>query len=152
MSLYDVDTSLLTCTLDKKLNTQTEGAVKRREPGISQLARSYNDMCKQLSTLKDQGRAPRNVVLLQPVKTKGLFDRDVDDDIWQEIGLDDVDGDTPVPAWLGNQDVRDGIKLCLEFDRCQEEEARLRRERTAMQEWAREEWACLAIAEATHGM
>ena len=89
-------------------------------------------------------------MLPQPVKTKGLFDLDVDDEIWQEIGLD-VDEDRSIPAWLGNQDVRDGIKLRLELDRCQEEEMRLRRERTAMQEWAREEWACLAIAETKCG-
>jgi hypothetical protein len=126
-----------------------EGAVKRREPGISQLARTYNDLCQQLRTLSEQGRAPRNVVLPQPVKIKGLFDLDIDDEIWQEIGLDDED--VPIPAWLGDQKVRDGIKLCLEFDRCLEEERRLRRERTAMQEWMREEWACLAAAEAIHG-
>jgi hypothetical protein len=128
---------------------QMEGAFKRREPGISQLARTYNDLCQQLRTLSEQGRAPRNAVLPQPVKIKGLFDLDIDDEIWQEIGLDDED--VPIPAWLGDQKVHDGIKLCLEFDRCLEEEKRLCRERTAMQEWMREEWACLAAAEATHG-
>ena len=100
--------------LDKKLNTQMEGAVKRREPGIPQLARTYNGLCQQLRTLSDQGQAPRNVVLPQPVEIKGLFDLDVDDEIWQEIGLDDED--VSIPAWLGDLDVRDGIKLCLEFD------------------------------------
>jgi hypothetical protein len=135
--------------LDKKLNTQMEGAVKRREPGISQLARTYNDLCQQLRTLSDQGQAPRNVVLPQLVKIKGLFDLDVDDEIWQEISLDDED--VSIPAWLGDQNVRDGIKLCLDFDRCVEEEQRLQRERTAMQEWMREEWACLAAAEVNHG-
>jgi hypothetical protein len=135
--------------LDKKLDTQMEGAVKRREPGITQLARSYNDLCQQLRTLSNQGKAPRNTVLPQPVKIKGLFDLDVDDEIWQEIGLDEED--VSVPAWLGDQNVRNGIKLCLEFDRCVEEKQRLRRERTTMQEWMREEWACLAAAETNHG-
>lgn len=135
--------------LDEKLNTQLESGVNRREPGISQLARTYNDLCQQLRTLSDQGHAPRNVVLPQPVKIKGLFDLDVDDEIWQEIGLDDED--VSIPAWLGDQNVRDGIKFCLEFDRCVEEKQRLCRERSAMQEWMREEWACLAAAEAIHG-
>ena len=36
--------------------------------------------------------------------------------------------------------VREGIKLLLEHDRCEEEEVRLLRERHAMQEWIREEW------------
>ncbi|KAG2155941.1 uncharacterized protein EDB93DRAFT_1073135, partial [Suillus bovinus] len=56
---------------------------------------------------------------------------DVDDDIWQDIGLDD---DTLNPlAWLSDNTVRNGIWLQLEVDWCNEEEARLMRERTVIQ-------------------
>jgi hypothetical protein len=71
-----------------------------------------------------------------------MFKLDVDDDIWQDVGLDD-DGEGPIPRWLGDEDVRDGIKNFLELDRCGEEEIRLRKERCAMQEWMMEEWTCI---------
>ena len=136
--------------LDKKLSTHTEGSVNHREPGILQLAKTYNDLCEKLRTLSKAARAPRNAILPQPVKTQGLFELDVDDEIWQDTGLGD-DECHPTPPWLVDQDVRDGIKLCLELDRCREEETRLRRERVAMQEWLREEWECLIRAEGIHG-
>jgi len=68
----------------------------------------------------------------------------VDDDIWQDIGLnDDYDGSSIVPDWLGNEKVRVGIKSLLELERCEEEQRRLLYERLAMQEWMLEEWFIL---------
>jgi hypothetical protein len=52
-----------------------------------------------------------------------------------------VDG--PIPRWLGDESVRDGIKALLGLDRCCEEETRLRKERCALQEWMMEEWTCV---------
>jgi hypothetical protein len=52
-----------------------------------------------------------------------------------------VDG--PIPRWLGDENVRDGIKALLELDRCCEEETRLCKERCALQEWMMEEWTCV---------
>ena len=88
--------------------------------------------------------------MLQPVRTKGLFELDVDDEIWQDIGLRD-DQSHPTLPLLVNQDVCNGIKLCLELDQCREEEMRLCKERVAMQEWLHEEWECLICAEGIHG-
>ena len=51
-----------------------------------------------------------------------LFSLDVDDDIWQDIGLTETDESTDPPLWLCNEDVRTGIKVMLELDRCLEEE------------------------------
>jgi hypothetical protein len=65
--------------------------------------------------------------------------------------LDDAhDGGKP-PRWLGDEDVRQGIKSLLEYDRCEEEEARIIRERIAMQEWMQEEWNIVLAAQATAG-
>ena len=48
-----------------------------------------------------------------------LFKLDVDNDIWQDIGLtDDNDEDLDIPAWLGDEYVRTGIKFLLELDGC----------------------------------
>lgn len=80
---------------------------------------------------------------------EGLFDLDVDDDIWLDIGLgyDDDDADVSVPPlWLSNDSVRVGIRAMLDRDRCLEERQRLLDERSAMQEWFSEEWTVVTRA------
>ena len=51
-----------------------------------------------------------------------LFSLDVDDDIWQDIGLTETDNSGDPPLWLCDENVRDGIRAMLEQDRCLEEE------------------------------
>jgi hypothetical protein len=69
-----------------------------------------------------------------------LFSLDVDDAIWQDIGLDESgDVDEP-PLWLCDEMVRKGIQGVLLRDRCDEEFYFLRRERRALHEWFAEEW------------
>jgi hypothetical protein len=57
-----------------------------------------------------------------------LFSLDVDDGIWQDIGLDETaDTDVP-PLWLSDKKVRKGIQGVLLRDRCDEEFCYLRHE------------------------
>lgn len=81
-----------------------------------------------------------------------LFSLDVDDDIWQDIGLTETDGSTDPPLWLCNEQVRAGIKAMLEMDRCLEEEPRLQLEHQSLQEWFAEEWAIVKRAIDATGM
>jgi hypothetical protein len=71
----------------------------------------------------------------------------VDDAIWQDVGLNDVDGDPP--RWLTDDKVRSGIRAMLQKDRCQEEAPRLLRERGHLQIWFATEWkvVCELIAD-----
>ena len=68
-----------------------ESAVKRREPGILKLAQTYNALCKQMSDLIKRNQAPQSAVAPEQIKSDGLFKLDVDDDIWQDVGLQDAD-------------------------------------------------------------
>lgn len=133
-----------------KLDAHTKSSAKHRKPGIVKLAKTYNNLCKELTDLKRQGKAPRNAIVPDFIETHGLFDLDIDDNIWQDVGLDDA-SQGPIPPWMGDNDVREGIKVLLEHDRCLEEESRLRRERSAMQEWLREEWDSIQLARAKEG-
>lgn len=110
-------------------------------------------MCEELASLIKRRKGLPGAVPPTPIARDGLFKLDVDDDIWQDIGLNDEDtGDTDVPLWLGNDDVREGIRARLELDRCVEEEDRLGKERCAMQEWMAEEWDVLKEAQANGSM
>ncbi|KZV85254.1 hypothetical protein EXIGLDRAFT_580325, partial [Exidia glandulosa HHB12029] len=70
---------------------------------------------------------------------KKLFRLDVDDDIWQEdpgLGPQD-EGD--LPQWQVDRDVREGIIMFLERQRCLEEVERLNAEARALLGWWLEE-------------
>lgn len=103
-----------------------------------------------MATLIRQKRAPRNSIAPVKIEMEGLFDLDVDDDIWLDIGLgygDDDDGNSSVPPlWLSNDKVRAGIRAMLDRDRCLEEQKRLLDEQSAMQEWFSEEWTVVTTA------
>lgn len=137
----NTDSSLVT---DRKLREHTESAVKRRQPTISKLAAEYNKLCAQIEKLIREQKAPRGSIAPLPIPPKGLWQLDVDDAIFQDVGLDeredDADGDGHPPPWLCDDKVRDGIKALLELDRCGEEDARLRRENLALRVWFKEEW------------
>lgn len=94
--------------------------------------------------------APVTAVAPKPIPRDGLFALDVDDDIWQDVGLDE-DQHMEVPRWLSDDKVREGIRVLLEHDRCTEEEHRVLMERVALQMWFREEWLCLNHALLANG-
>jgi len=130
-----------------KLEKHAQTQLKRKEPGIQSTAKKYNKLCSDLSKMIDKGKAPRGATAPLLIKLDGLFKLDVDDDIWQDIGLtDETDDILEIPAWLGNNSVRDGIKALLEDDRCVEEMKRVKHERVCMQEWFQEEWVVVQVA------
>ena len=115
--------------------------MKRHEPNIQKLAREYNRLCTEIAKLISEKRAPNHAVAPHQIDLDCLFDLDVDDDIWQDVGLDeDESPDQQPPPWMSEESVRDGIRALLELDRCWEEEARLVHERRALQIWFSEEW------------
>ncbi|KAG1853811.1 hypothetical protein C8R48DRAFT_610440 [Suillus tomentosus] len=80
------------------------------KPAILKLVSTYNDLCTQLQSLIHQRRAPPSAIPPHPIAREGIFLLDVDDEIWQDIGLDND-------------------------DHCVEEETHLMREWSVMQEW-----------------
>ncbi|KAJ7289894.1 hypothetical protein C8J57DRAFT_1214211 [Mycena rebaudengoi] len=132
---------------DVTLDSHTESAVKRREPTIKKLNVEYNKLCTQMAQLIATNAAPKGAIAPVRIESEGLFQLDVDDGIWQDVGLDDdEEGNGEPPAWLSNEDVRSGIKAMLEYDRANEENIRLRKERRAIQVWFAEEWEVHRLA------
>ncbi|KAF8180492.1 hypothetical protein K438DRAFT_1768400 [Mycena galopus ATCC 62051] len=127
---------------EQKLYSHTEAAVKRREKGIQNLALEYNKQCAKVAQLIRTKNAPRGALAPRPIPDGQLWKLDVDDEIWEDVGLDDdeTEQQTTPPLWLCDDGVRAGIKALLQFDRCKEEDIRLKKERAALQVWFAEEW------------
>ena len=124
--------------------------MKRREPGIVNLVKRYNDLCAQMENLIRQRQAPAGALAPIPLPREHLFTLDIDHAIWEDVGLDDYTGEgglaTAVPRWLGDDHVRKGIRAMLQLDRCNEEDDRLSREVVRLGEWADVEWRAIGAA------
>lgn len=133
--------------VEHKLRNHTEAQSKKRDPHTVNLVKQYNELCEKIANLIEHGRAPAGVIAPASIPLKGLFDMNVDSEIWFEHGLGD---DDDVPRWMKEEDIRKGIIALIDLDRCAEEESRILSERQAMQEWFAEEWDlhCQAIRNA----
>jgi hypothetical protein len=59
-------------------------------------------LCRQIGTFIHRHKAPPGAVPPQEIIREGLFKLDIDDDIWQDAGLNGDDFKQP-PMWLGNE-------------------------------------------------
>ncbi|KAF8078353.1 hypothetical protein FPV67DRAFT_1615717 [Lyophyllum atratum] len=136
-----------TTSSERKLHDHVSSQVKRHEPGILQLVNKYNALCEDLSLRLSRGEGTSGAVAPVPIKKEGLFKLDVDDEIWQNIGLNENEAfDQQVPDWLGDENTRIGIRAMLYLERCTEETGRLAREISALQDWMMEEWCTINLA------
>ena len=112
--------------------------VSRHEPTVVKIAQRFNKLVDDLEDLIRKRRAPRHAITPKHLERDSLFSLGVDDPIWNDQGLDDMDSDTP--QWLGDDEVRDCITAMLTLSRCEEEECYLIREAVLLQSWYVSEW------------
>ncbi|KAG1857793.1 hypothetical protein F4604DRAFT_1931288 [Suillus subluteus] len=129
---------------EHKLHVHAEASIQRCNPTIQKLVSTYNNLCGKLIDLIRRGEAPAGAIAPHSISPTGIFQLDVDDDIWQHVGLDG--NDMAPPAWLADENMRAAIKFQLEVDRCNEEGARIMREHCVLQEWTMAEWDALQEA------
>ena len=108
--------------------------MKRHDPSIQVLAHKYNKLVDEIICV-----IKKNVLPPLHIDLNNLFTLDVDDTIWQDIGLTESEESTEPLPWLCDEEVRDGIKAMLEWDWCEEESHRLVMEKQSLQHWFREE-------------
>ena len=107
-----------------------------------------------MEKLARQNRAPAGAIVPLALPTDKLSKLDINDPIWEDVGLDDSTDDHPggsIPRWLSDEKVRKGIRGLLQCDRCLEEEQRLLQERADLEDWAVMEWKSLEVAKALAG-
>ncbi|KAI6112338.1 hypothetical protein EDD17DRAFT_1491423, partial [Pisolithus thermaeus] len=63
----------ITCVVDNHLQSHVQSAIKRREPAISQLITTYNNLCDELLGMIQLQKAPPGAIPHLPIPTKGIF-------------------------------------------------------------------------------
>ncbi|KAJ7078554.1 hypothetical protein B0H15DRAFT_1000961 [Mycena belliarum] len=119
--------------LGTKLHQSTRKAISKRQPSLLKAIKKFNAGCESLARLRP---ADCNVPIPSPLSTQlnGLRnDPDLHEDVWITPSVG------PIPRWLNDEDVRDGIRSLHVADRCAEEVIRLNLERDNLRRWLLEE-------------
>jgi len=82
-----------------------------------------------------QGLTPPGIKIPASIPGEGLWDLDVDSDLWMEIIQDSEYQNKDVPKWLCDKPTKQGICAMLQLERSEEELERLDHECTAMHSW-----------------
>ena len=140
-------------SIDHNTLEHTSKVIKRRYRSVKGLVTEYNNRQERMKKLRGRRGVPQNAIIPPSINMKGLFDLDVDNDIWQDIGLADDEFNGNVPPWLGDETVRNGIRLVQEITNCRDELDLCMREKRSLQHWFDEESAALlGVLSACTGM
>jgi hypothetical protein len=91
--------------------------------------------------LKERGKngVRRDAYVPPELSMEGLYKLDVDQDIWENADMADFEGGR-IPLWLGNKEVRDGIRAAQEVKSCREELRQCEVEYSNLCTWFMEEY------------
>ncbi|KAK7008079.1 hypothetical protein R3P38DRAFT_3593313 [Favolaschia claudopus] len=119
--------------LGTKLHQVTRKAITKRQPALLKAINKFNAGCATLEKLSPPNSS---IPIPSPLSTQlnGLRnDPTLHEDVWI------TPSEGPIPRWLNDEDVRDGIRSLHVLDRCAEEVVRLNLERDNMRRWLTEE-------------
>ena len=108
--------------MDQNLQAHVKKAVKSQSGSIESTWKKYNDKLKKLALLCGTHGIPRSAWLPPEIKKDGLYQLDVDQDIWQEYDMSDFE---EPPKWLMDPEVKEGILLAQTIVSCCSEKRRL---------------------------
>jgi len=92
-----------------------------------------------------RGEAPIGATVPNHLSIEGLWDLDVDDDLWTDLAQGDQSQDD-APKWLYDEPTKQGIRAMLDLERSVEELERLGHERGVMFAWLQGQGRQLQLA------
>ncbi|KAJ7050740.1 hypothetical protein C8F01DRAFT_956981, partial [Mycena amicta] len=70
---------------EQKKNKHASAAIKKREPTIMKLVKSFNKEQAKIVKLIAQKKAPENARAPERLEQDGIFELDIDDVIWLDV-------------------------------------------------------------------
>ncbi|KAL1697872.1 hypothetical protein EV121DRAFT_274797, partial [Schizophyllum commune] len=140
LRLHDKLDILMDRLTQQRLADHTLAAIEGRDASIKSLIARYNQKVGEQEDLIQKRAAPPKAAALPRLPRTGVFDLDVDSEIWFPLRARIEDDSGSPPAWLAKEDVRKGIQGMLNRQRCMEEETRLKHETRNLRTWFAEEW------------
>ncbi|KIK82036.1 hypothetical protein PAXRUDRAFT_154694 [Paxillus rubicundulus Ve08.2h10] len=102
-------------TINGKLHIQLRSSEAHSAPNPLSAYTQYNSLCDKLRGHISSGSGPQQAMIPTEISYVGLFSLDVDDEIWRDVGLEDGEDIGSTPAWLGNDEVFQGINNVFTF-------------------------------------
>ncbi|KAF7337089.1 ULP-PROTEASE domain-containing protein [Mycena venus] len=130
--------------LGTKLYQATRRAIAKRQPALLKLIGKFNDHCAKLDGLCPVG-CPIPIPAPLPTQLNALWS---DPSLHEDVCISPSPGG--IPAWLIDDDVRDGIRSLHTIDRCREEAIRLNLDRANLKRWLDNERLIVEKALASH--
>ncbi|KAJ7850971.1 hypothetical protein B0H13DRAFT_2360391 [Mycena leptocephala] len=119
--------------LGTKLHQSTRKAISKRQPSLLKAIKNFNTGCETLERLRPSNC---NIPIPSSLSTQ-LNSLRNDPSLHEDVWITPSDG--PIPRWLNDEDVRDGIRSFHTADRCAKEVVRLNLERDNLRRWLMEE-------------
>jgi hypothetical protein len=98
--------------------------------------KKYNDKILQLAEMRGKNGVAKDAWLPSPLRKEGLYQLDVDQDIWQDC---DPSHFEELPAWLADSSVKEGILSAQMVVSCQSEITRCEAKHANLHQWMWEE-------------
>ncbi|KAJ7917138.1 hypothetical protein B0H13DRAFT_1608630 [Mycena leptocephala] len=130
--------------LGTKLYQATRKAIAKRQPALLKLIGKFNDNCEKLDSLCPVG-CPIPIPAPLPTTLNALR---YDSSLHEDVCISPTPGG--IPAWLANDDVRDGLRSLHTIDRCREEANRLNLDCANLRLWLSNEQLIVDKALASH--
>ncbi|KAJ7828627.1 hypothetical protein B0H13DRAFT_1916981 [Mycena leptocephala] len=130
--------------LGTKLYQATRRAISKRQPALLKLIAKFNDNCAKLDRLCPV-ECPIPIPTPLPTRLNALRS---DSSLYEDICISP--SPSGIPAWLNDDDVRDGIRSLHAIDRCREEAIRLNLDRANLKTWLEHERRIVEKALASH--
>ncbi|KAF8290389.1 hypothetical protein DL93DRAFT_2174209 [Clavulina sp. PMI_390] len=117
---------------NNRIREQAQRGLKKREPSIKKLAIYFNTLVDSAITAA-QGKKEALDLILPKLDLDQLYNPDANLHMWLEDKLPGRFG--PLPGYIVDPKVREGIQAMLCLDRMKEEAERLKQERHTMIQW-----------------
>ena len=97
------------CLADRQAQDHAEKVINRCQSSVTTLVKKYNAKRDEMLALQKKSRRLARAYIPPEIQMSGLYQMDVDSDIWSSLGWAEDFSEGEVPKWLSDVNIRRGI-------------------------------------------